>query len=195
MSPGLLHSSPFLCCIFFLKKRQGKIKNKLILAKFRSETTSISSLLAFFFFLNKKPKLLVVCFFFFSVRPLGLQDLSSPTRDWTQAPTEQVLSPDQWTTREFPRLAFYWKTISFFIEVQFLHNEWPHSLSFIYFWLCWVFVAACELFPNCGKWGLLFVVVHRILTVAASFVAECRLQGMQASVVVVFGLSSCGAWA
>jgi len=194
MSPGLLHSSPFLCCIFFLKKRQGKIKNKLILAKFRSETTSISSLLAFFFFFNKKPKLLVG-FFFFSVRPLDLQDLSSPTRDWTQAPTEQVLSPDQWTTREFPRLAFYWKTLSFFIEVQFLHNEWPHSLSFIYFWLCWVFVAACELFPNCGKRRLLFVVVHRILTVVASFVAECRLQGMQASVVVVFGLSSCGAWA
>ena len=74
-------------------------------------------------------------------------------------------------------------------------NNLSLSPLFIYFWLCWVFVAACDLFPNCGKSGLLFVVVHRILTVVASFVVEHRLQGTQALVVVVFGLSSCGAWA
>ena len=42
----------------------------------------------------------------------------------------------------------------------------------IYFWLCWVFVAACGLSLVAASGGLLFVVVHRLLTVVASFVAE-----------------------
>ena len=29
----------------------------------------------------------------------------------------------------------------------------------------------------CGKWGLLFVAVHRLLTAVASLVAELRFQG------------------
>ena len=36
---------------------------------------------------------------------------------------------------------------------------------FIYFWLHWVFVAACRLFSSCGDPGLLFIAV-------ASLVAE-----------------------
>ena len=44
--------------------------------------------------------------------------------------------------------------------------------SFIYFWLYWVFVAACELFSSCGEQGLLFVAVHGLLIVVASLVAE-----------------------
>ena len=43
---------------------------------------------------------------------------------------------------------------------------------FFYFWLCWVFVAARGLFSGCGEWGLLFVVVHRLLIAVASLVAE-----------------------
>ena len=40
-------------------------------------------------------------------------------------------------------------------------------------------------FSNCGKWGPLFITVRRPLTVAASLVAEHRLQTRR--------LSSCGA--
>ena len=52
---------------------------------------------------------------------------------------------------------------------------------FIYFWLRWVFVAACRLFSSCGEWGLLFIVVHGLLIEVASLVAErglyvCGLQ-------------------
>ena len=46
-------------------------------------------------------------------------------------------------------------------------------------------------FSSCGERGLLFVAVHRLLIVLAS---RCRAQalGVQASVVVAHGLSSCG---
>ena len=43
---------------------------------------------------------------------------------------------------------------------------------FIYFWLCWVFVAVHGLFSSCGERVLLFVVVHGLLIVVASLVAE-----------------------
>ena len=57
---------------------------------------------------------------------------------------------------------------------------------FIYFylWLCWVFVSVQELSFSCGKRGPLFIAVRGPLTVAASLVAEHRLQTR--------GLSSCG---
>ena len=42
-------------------------------------------------------------------------------------------------------------------------------------------------FSSCGKWGPLFIVVHRPLTIAASLVAEHRLQTHR--------LSNCGSWA
>ena len=43
---------------------------------------------------------------------------------------------------------------------------------FIYFWLCWVFVAVRGLFSSCGEQGLLFVVVCGLFTAVASLVAE-----------------------
>ena len=46
---------------------------------------------------------------------------------------------------------------------------------FIYFCLRWVFVAVHELFSSCGKWGLLFVAVHRLLIAVASLVVDHRL--------------------
>ena len=52
---------------------------------------------------------------------------------------------------------------------------------FIYLWLCWVFIS----FSSCGKWGPLFIAVRGPLTIAASLVAEHRLQTRR--------LSSCGA--
>ena len=48
-----------------------------------------------------------ILFFIFLAMPHGLWDLSSPTRDRTQAPAVKVLSPNHWTAREFPPLKFY----------------------------------------------------------------------------------------
>ena len=42
-------------------------------------------------------------------------------------------------------------------------------------------------FSSCGKWGPLFIMVHGPLTIAASLVAEHRLQMRR--------LSNCGSWA
>ena len=42
-----------------------------------------------------------VCLFVLA-EPWGLQDLSSPTRNWTQAMAVKVPSPNHWTAREFP---------------------------------------------------------------------------------------------
>ena len=42
-------------------------------------------------------------------------------------------------------------------------------------------------FSSCGKWGPLFIAVRGPLTIAASLVAEHRLQTCR--------LSSCGSWA
>ena len=43
---------------------------------------------------------------------------------------------------------------------------------FTYFWLHWVFVAACRLFSSCSERGLFCVVVLRLLIAVASFVVE-----------------------
>ena len=50
---------------------------------------------------------------------------------------------------------------------------------FIYFWLCWGFVSV-RAFSSCGKRGPLFIAVRGPLTIAASPVAEHRLQSAQA---------------
>ena len=47
-----------------------------------------------------------------------------------------------------------------------------------------------QAFSSCGEWGLLFVVVHGLLIAVASLCGAWTL-GMQASVVVACGLSSC----
>ena len=41
---------------------------------------------------------------------------------------------------------------------------------FFYVWLSWVFVAVCGLFSSCGKQGLLFIAVRRLLIAVASLV-------------------------
>ena len=43
---------------------------------------------------------------------------------------------------------------------------------FIYFWLHWVFVAACGLFSSCDERGLLFIAVHDLLIAVVSIVVE-----------------------
>ena len=63
-------------------------------------------------------------------------------------------------------------------------------LFFIHLFLALSGLCCCAMtFSSCGKWGLLFVAVHRLLIAVASLVA-CRAQalGAQASVVVECGL-------
>ena len=62
----------------------------------------------------------------------------------------------------------------------------------IFFLAALGFRCCTRAFSSCGEWGLLFVVVHGLLIVVAS---RCRARalGARASVVVVCGLSSCGA--
>ena len=91
-----------------------------------------------------------------------------------------------------------------------------HQLSILYIVLCKfinlffiykfiLFLAALGLhfcmqaFSSCGKWGLLFIAVHRLLIAVASLVVKHRLQacGLQqlwhmGSVVVAHGLQSAG---
>ena len=52
---------------------------------------------------------------------------------------------------------------------------------FIYFWLRWVFVAACRLFSSCSEQGLLFVAVRGLLIVVGGFsCCRARALGMRA---------------
>ena len=66
----------------------------------------------------------------------------------------------------------------------------PQDL-FIYFWLCWVFIAVhgLSLVVESGDYSL--VVVCWFLSAVASLVAEHRLYGAGASVAVARGLSHC----
>ena len=63
-------------------------------------------------------------------------------------------------------------------------------LKFIYyyFWLCWVLVATCELFSNCGKRGLFSGCV--VGASHCSGLSCCRARALGH-----VGFSSCGSWA
>ena len=86
-----------------------------------------------------------------------------------------------WSVRqEKAKSADFWKPLGFFVFVFcfcFFLN------LFIYFWVCWVFISV-RAFSSCGERGPLFIAVRGPLTVAASLVAEHRLQTRR--------LSSCG---
>ena len=43
---------------------------------------------------------------------------------------------------------------------------------FFFFWMFLVLIAAHMLLSICAEWDLLFIAVHKLLTVAASLVAE-----------------------
>ena len=73
---------------------------------------------------------------------------------------------------------------AFFNYYYFLKKNLFKIYLFIYFWLCWVFVFYARASSSCGKWGPLLIAVRGPLTIAASLVAEHRLQTRR--------LSSCG---
>ena len=67
-------------------------------------------------------------FFVFLAAPRGLGDLSSPTRDWTQAPAVKASSSNHWTTREIPYILlsngfFFWKTCSRIWSETYYYND------------------------------------------------------------------------
>ena len=73
-------------------------------------------------------------------------------------------------------------------------------IVFIYFWLCWVFVANAGFSLVEVSRGYSLTVVHRLLIVVASFVVEHRLyraKGLRScgSQVLEHSLSGCGAQA
>ena len=59
--------------------------------------------------------------------------------------------------------------------------SFPFFLFYKFIYFIYLFLAALVLhfcawaFSSCGEWGLLFVVVHRLLIAVASFIAEHRL--------------------
>ena len=61
---------------------------------------------------------------------------------------------------------------------------------FIYFWLCWVFVASFFSLLVESR-GYCLVAVHRLLIAVTSVVVEHRLEGVQASAAAAHELSSC----
>ena len=68
-------------------------------------------------------------------------------------------------------------------------------ILFLYFWLCWVFVAECGLSLVVKSGGSSLVEVHGLLIVVASLVVEWRLQGTWSSEVGVHWLTcpvACG---
>ena len=65
-------------------------------------------------------------------------------------------------------------------------------ILFIYFWLCWIFVAVWAFF---SLWSVGATLQCGLLIVVASLVAQHGLQGKQTSVIVARGLSSGGSWA
>ena len=77
-----------------------------------------------------------------------------------------------------------------------LHVHCKHwkvlALNYYYYYYIYLFLAVLGLhcctwaLSSCGEWGLLFVVLRGLLIASL---------GMQASVVVARGLSSCGSWA
>ena len=78
-------------------------------------------------------------------------------------------------------------------RLLFLHREEFLFLFFKIIYLWFLFLAVLGLsfcaraFSSCGKWGPLFIAARGPLTIAASLVAEQRLQTLR--------LSSCGSWA
>ena len=61
---------------------------------------------------------------------------------------------------------------------------------FVYFWLCWVFIAGFSLVVASRGYSL--TAVHKLLIAFASLVAEHGLSGAWASVVLASGLQTTG---
>ena len=76
----------------------------------------------------------------------------------------------------------------FFFSVSYI-------FFFLYFWLCWVFIAMQAFSLVAENRGDSLVAAHQLPTGVASLVAERRLQGERVSGVLAGVLSRCGSQA
>ena len=91
-------------------------------------------------------------------------------------PAVEARSLNHWTTREVQKSLIYY----------FFLNRNPFFKKFIYFIFIYLFIFlilavlglrfCARAFSSCGEWGPLFIAVRGPLTIAASLVAEHRLQ-------------------
>ena len=134
--------------------------------------------------------------FFFLATPLGMPDLSSPTRECNPLPLRWKHGVLSTGPPGKPMCIFkhgsccgFWESSHWL--VLFLFN--------LFIYLLFLFLAALGLhccaraFSSCGERGLLFVAVHGLLIAVASR-CGARALGAWASVVVARGLSSSGTW-
>ena len=105
---------------------------------------------------------------------------------------EENGNPLQYSCLENPMdRGAWWATVHGVARVGHDLATKEREFLFIYFWLRWVFIAACALSLVASR-GYSLVRVFRPLTAVASLVAEHRLQGAWASVLAARGLRSCG---
>ena len=71
-------------------------------------------------------------------------------------------------------------------------TELNWSICFLYFWSCWIFIAARWLFSSWGEWRLFSSCSVRASHYNGFLVAQHRLRGVWASVVVRHSFNSCG---
>ena len=77
----------------------------------------------------------------------------------------------------------------------FFFKRNSRSYLFIYLFMTVLSLRFCaRAFSSCGKWGPLFIAVHGPLTIAASLVAEHRLQTRRLSNCGSRAQSLCGMW-
>ena len=75
----------------------------------------------------------------------------------------------------------------FFFNLTFVYSSFIFFKFYLFIYLFLAVLGLCfcvRAFSSCGNWGPLFIAVHRPLTIAASLVAEHRLQTHR--------LSNCG---
>lgn len=76
----------------------GNIIQTRIFSACPDPSSDLLNLASSFFFKN---------LFYFLDASHSLQNLSSPSRDWSQATVVEVPSPNHWTAKEFPVSSFY----------------------------------------------------------------------------------------
>ena len=84
--------------------------------------------------------------FFFLVALRGMQDLSSPTRDWTHAPCSGSAESCHWTTREVPRVPTF-----IFLDYLIILSDFA-SFSFAYRHFCDRYTLLLFLYNLCKAW-------------------------------------------
>ena len=72
---------------------------------------------------------------------------------------------------ELWQFVFFKELVYFIYVVKFIYLFFKDLFIYLFMWWCWVFIAACA-FSSCGKWVLLFVVVHGLLIAVTSLVVE-----------------------